>query len=270
MAALRPGGLADAAEAIRTTDTCSKTARRPADLGRGRRAVVAGMAKGSGMIHPDMATMLAVVVTDAPVSPAGLRTLLREGCARSFHRITVDGDQSTNDTVLALASGAVAGRPIGPGRPGWAGLRAALQAVLEQLAIQIARDGEGATRLVEVVVRGARTEADAATLARAIARSPLVKTAVHGGDPNWGRILSAAGSCGVAFDPGRATVRIGRTALYRQGSVAGARARAGAERAMTRDPVRIGLELAGGRAEATAWTCDLSAEYIRINADYTT
>ena len=270
--ALAPSAVAsaaDAARAIMTTDTRPKVAALELELG-GRAVHVSGFAKGAGMIHPRLATMLAVVTTDARVEPAILDAALRRAADRSFNRVSVDGDMSTNDTVLLLASGA-SGVEIG--KDTLEAFQAALTAVCASLARQIARDGEGATRLVEIEVTGATSEPEAHAVANAIARSLLVKTAIHGGDPNWGRILAAAGSCGVDLDPDRLTLALGappeEVRMVTRGLPAGADPKRAA-RALASDPVIVRLDLGRGEARATVWTCDLSAEYVAINAHYTT
>jgi glutamate N-acetyltransferase/amino-acid N-acetyltransferase len=266
-AALR--GAAAAARAILTTDTRTKTAVVDVPVGV-RQIAIRGFAKGAGMIHPNMATMLAVVTTDAALAPAALQEALRAAVARSFNRVSVDGDMSPNDTVLLLASGASG---VALDRAGAAAFTAALTDACASLAKQIARDGEGATRLVEITVTGARDEAEAHTVADSIARSPLVKTAIHGGDPNWGRVLAAAGYSGGAIDPDRLTLGIGAPGeaitLVRDGLPVGYDEGA-ASALLRRDPVLIRLDLGLGGGEATVWTCDLSAEYVAINAHYTT
>jgi glutamate N-acetyltransferase/amino-acid N-acetyltransferase len=260
---------AAAVRAIMTTDTQPKTAA--ADLlVEGRPVAIRGFAKGAGMIHPGMATMLAVLTTDAALPAPRLDALLRAACDRSFNRLSVDGDMSTNDTVLFLASGA-SGARLGPAdEPAF---QAALLDVCVSLARQIACDGEGATRLVEITVSGAAREGDAHRVADAIARSPLFKTAVHGGDPNWGRVLAAAGASGVDFDARRATLEFGAGAAAVRVVEQGIRARydeADAAARLRQNPVIVRLDLGAGAAEATVWTCDLSAAYVSINADYTT
>jgi glutamate N-acetyltransferase/amino-acid N-acetyltransferase len=239
----------------------------------GRAISVSGIAKGAGMIHPQMATMLSVITTDLAVPPGDLDALLRAAVACSFNRISVDGDRSTNDTVLFLASGAsgVSLEALDPG--GRLAFGAALLRVCTDLARQIARDGEGATRLVEIEVSGARDEREAHVVADSIARSPLVKTAVHGGDPNWGRVLAAAGYSGAAVDPNTMSLSFGpdddAVAVVAAGLPLPFDARAASER-LRRDPVRIALDLGLGDERATVWTCDFSAEYVAINAHYTT
>ena len=259
---------ADAARAITTTDTRPKIAAAVARVA-GREVRGAGFAKGAGMIHPNMATMLAVLTTDAAIEPARLQRALEAAVARSFNRISVDGDMSTNDTVLALASGA-SGAAVGDAdEPAFA---AALAEACASLARQIARDGEGATRLVELRVTGAASEAQAHRVGDAIACSPLVKTAVHGNDPNWGRILAAAGYSGEAIEPARVRLWFGgRDALQlldRGLPLPFDAARASA--LLREDPAIVRLDLGLGDASAIVWTCDFSAEYVRINADYTT
>jgi glutamate N-acetyltransferase / amino-acid N-acetyltransferase len=269
--ALRSGSAltsaGDAARAIMTTDTRAKLASAEVSLGNGR-VRVAGFAKGAGMIHPNMATMLAVVTTDARVEPARLQRCLRAAVERSFNRISVDGDMSTNDTVLVLASGA-SGAVVDDA--GEVDFTDALTDVCASLARQVARDGEGATRLVELRITGGATEAQAHRVGDAIACSPLVKTAIHGNDPNWGRILAAAGYSGEAIEPERVGLWFGDgdvQLLDRGLPLAFDAARASA--LLQQDPAIIHLDLGLGPASAIVWTCDFSAEYVRINADYTT
>ena len=261
-------GAGDAARAITTTDTRPKIAAAEARL-RGGAVRVAGFAKGAGMIHPGLATMLALITTDARLDPPSLERALRAAVTGSFNRISVDGDMSTNDTVLVLASG-VSGTAVGDTDHGE--FTTALTATCASLARQIARDGEGATRLVELRVTGAASEPQAHRVGDAIACSPLVKTAFHGRDPNWGRILAAAGYSGEAVDPDRLCLWFGegdRVQLLDRGLPVGFdRARASA--LLGEDPACIHLDLGLGDASATLWTCDLSAEYVRINAEYTT
>ena len=273
IAALRAPGAskaaADAARAITTTDTRPKVAAASASLPGGP-VDVRGFAKGAGMIHPNMATMLAVIATDARIAPDWLDRALREAVARSFNRVSVDGDMSTNDTVLALASGA-SGIEIGDREA--AAFGAALAEVCVSLARQIARDGEGATRLIEIVVSGARSESEAHRVGDAIACSPLVKTAVHGGDPNWGRILAAAGYSGAEVEPERTRLWFGegdRAVQLLERGLPLPFDRSGASALLREDPVRLRLDLGQGGDSATVWACDLSAEYVSINADYTT
>jgi len=263
-----PAGAAAFAHAIMTTDTVEKTLAVRTVIGR-RLVSLGGSCKGAGMISPNLATMLAFLTTDAAVSPAMLRRALKAAVARSFNCITVDGDMSTNDTLLLLANGAAGNPRID--RPGRAfdQFAAALEFVCVRLAKSIVRDGEGATRFVEIRVTGARSDKDARTVARAIANSPLVKCAVHGGDPNWGRIVCRAAGCGAAFDPAKTRLRLGGALAYSRGLPA----RTSLDRlqaAMKEKDVDIALDLGLGRGTATMWTCDLSRDYVKINADYHT
>ena len=229
---------------------------------------VGGIAKGAGMIEPLMATMLGFVTTDADIAPALLHRVLASVVDRTFNAITVDGECSTNDTVLALASGA-SGVTIGGGG-GEDALIAGLEAVCRELALMIVRGGEGATKLVAVRVTGAASAAAAKQAARTVANSPLVKTAVHGGDPNWGRLVAATGRSGVPFDLGHARVRIGPAVLFRDGQPFDGEAPRAADYLRGTD-IDIEIDLGtGGAHEATVWTCDLSAEYVRINGEYRT
>lgn len=262
-------GAGFAARAVMTTDTRPKIASGQFQVA-GRGVTISGFAKGAGMIHPNMATMLSVITTDAAIAPALLQDALAGAVARSFNRISVDGDMSTNDTVLLLASGLV---PMGETPEALAQFAEALASVCVSLAKQIAGDGEGATRLIEISVSGAADEAMAHTVADSIARSPLVKTAVHGGDPNWGRILAAAGYSGAEIDPQRITLSFGpqgrQITVLRQGMPASYAEREAAA-LFREDPVLISLDLGLGQAATTVWTCDFSKEYVEINAHYTT
>ncbi len=254
------------ARAIMTTDTVAKVAYAPA-FDNGDTFRIAGMAKGAGMIMPDMATMLSFVVTDAEVEPALLAELLRKSVDCTFNCITVDSDTSTNDTVLVLANGA-SGHRVERGSEGEFYDR--LVAVNTELAKAIVRDGEGATRIAEVNVLGAPSDATAKRLAMAIANSPLVKTALAGADPNWGRILGAAGKCGVQFDLRKVEVSLAGTLVCANGS----RAQfdeGPVQKAMLLDTVPIEFRILGSDSgSARVWTCDFTDEYIRINADYRT
>ncbi len=257
-----------AAQAIMTTDPFPKEACATITVG-GRTVTIGGMAKGSGMIGPDMAphaTMLAFVTTDAAVPLPLLQRALTEVADETFNAISVDGDTSTNDTVMLLANGA-SGATVGDAD--YAPFVQALRAVCLELALGIVRGGEGATKLVTVVVSGAANVADARKTAKAIATSLLVKTAIHGGDPNWGRLLAVAGRSGVAFDAGRARVTIGSIVLFENGRPYDDRAPQAADY-LTRTDVTVGVDLGAGSATSTMWTCDLSAEYVKINAEYRT
>jgi glutamate N-acetyltransferase/amino-acid N-acetyltransferase len=222
------------------------------------------MAKGAGMIHPDLATMIAVITTDACLAPAALERMLRRVVDRTFHCMTVDGDTSTNDMVAILANGASGAKAEGR----WsAWFEKGLTRVCEALAKSIARDGEGATKFVEILVAGASSVADARRVGKSIARSPLVKTALYGEEPNWGRIVCAAGASGVSLDPSRLSVRICGIPVFRRGEPVSLHKRQARQLLRTAD-VRIVLDLAAGDKAATVWTCDLSREYIDINAGY--
>ena len=269
--ALSPEGGSAAATAILTTDLIDKQISLEADLG-GRRVRIGGMAKGSGMIHPNMATMLGYLTCDAGVPADVWQAMVQRAVQRSFNAITVDGDTSTNDCFLAFA----AGEPLSPEH--FDALEAGLTAVSQHLAKAIARDGEGATCLIEVLVEGAAGDADAIAIARTICGSSLVKCAVHGRDPNWGRIVAAAGRSGVAFDPEAVALWLGAFQLMAGGQpLPFDRAAASTylkERAsgtyLQDDTVAIRLVVGAGPGQGCAWGCDLSDQYVRINADYTT
>ncbi|MBI3977504.1 MAG: bifunctional glutamate N-acetyltransferase/amino-acid acetyltransferase ArgJ [Chloroflexi bacterium] len=264
---LSPTGGAEFARAIITTDSHPKTlaVRFEAD---GRAVTVAGAAKGAGMIHPNMATMLAFITTDAAVAAADLQAMLRRSADRSFNAITIDGDTSTNDTLLALANGAT-GVAITPGTPAAAAFQAGLDHVCQTLARQVARDGEGATRLMEVRVEGARTDEDAGRHARTVAGSMLVKSAVHGADPNWGRILAAMGRSGAYLEEPSVDLWVGDVQVMAGGRpLAFDEALASAH--LKGENVLIRAQLNLGTGTGIAWGCDLSEEYVTFNSDYTT
>jgi glutamate N-acetyltransferase/amino-acid N-acetyltransferase len=260
----REGG-ADAARAILTTDTRPKEACVRFSLG-GETLTVGAMAKGAGMIAPNMATMLAFFTTDAAVDPGLLARALREAVGESLNRVTVDGDTSTNDMALLLASGARPAPPIQEGR-GYDAFRAALTEAARRIAEMIVRDGEGATRMAEIRVEGARQAADADRIARVVADSPLVKTALHGGDPNWGRILAAVGRSGVDLDMSRVDIFLGDVWVA-EGGCARDYDEEAAHRAMIEDPARIRVRLGQGQAAGWIWTSDFSRGYVDINAHY--
>jgi glutamate N-acetyltransferase/amino-acid N-acetyltransferase len=261
----RHGGPS-AARAIMTTDPFPKEAAVEVTTPSGTFRV-GGIAKGSGMIEPLMATMLAVVTTDAQVPPALLQRALSAVTDVTFNAITVDGECSTNDCVFAMANGA-SGIAIGEAEYGL--LVDALTRVCEPLAIGVVRGGEGATKLVTIEVSGGRTDAEAKQAARAVANSPLVKTAIHGADPNWGRLVAVMGRAGVGFDLDRARVRIGDVELFADGRPFDERAPQASDHLMGRD-VLLRLDLGtGGAGAARMWTCDLSADYVKINAEYRT
>jgi glutamate N-acetyltransferase/amino-acid N-acetyltransferase len=255
------------ARAIMTTDTFPKSCVVRSEVG-GKPVYLAGVAKGAGMIHPRMATLLSFLTTDALIGPRTLQNLLRAAVQVSFNRITVDGDTSTNDTVLALASG-VSAVGVRPGNTSWAWFLEGLTQLCQTLAKMIARDGEGAKKLVIVEVQGARKPSDAERIARAIANSPLVKTAIAGSDPNWGRIICAAGYSGALFDPDKVDIRVNDLLLCRDGVDAGFDD-ASARKELDRKEMTLRLDLHQGKASAHIWTCDLTHDYITINASYRT
>ncbi|MCO5108513.1 MAG: bifunctional glutamate N-acetyltransferase/amino-acid acetyltransferase ArgJ [Burkholderiaceae bacterium] len=258
----------DAAEAIMTTDTLPKGASREVDAG-GRRVVVTGIAKGSGMIRPNMATMLGYIATDAALPQPLLARWVREVADLSFNRVTVDGDTSTNDSLLLLASGASGVAIADDGAPGAAALKAAITEVAQELAQALARDGEGATKFITIEVERAASGAEAAAVAYSIAHSPLVKTAFFASDPNLGRILAAIGYAGIAdldvdrvdlyLDDVHVATRGGRHPAYREED---------GQRVMRQAEIRVRVVLDRGEASTTVWTCDLSHDYVSINADY--
>ena len=252
------------ARAIMTTDTRPKLASARFSYGGGN-GVLTGVAKGAGMIHPHLATMLVYLFTDIAATPAELRRSLRPVTARTFNRISVDGDTSTNDTVLLLASGALDHRqPTAADRGRFA---AALEAVCASLAGQIVADGEGVRHVVRLRVEGARTEAEAEQVARTIANSPLVKTAWAGADPNWGRILAAVGRSGVPVNPGHVDIFLGAQQVCRRGSACAFDERR-AHRTLSQPRFEVRVRLGRGRAAASFLTCDLTADYVGVNASY--
>jgi glutamate N-acetyltransferase / amino-acid N-acetyltransferase len=255
------------AEAILTTDTRAKEASVEVEVG-GRTVTVGGTAKGSGMIHPNMGTMLAFLTTDAAVEPGCLQETLGRATERSFNRVTVDGDTSPSDMALLLANGAAENDPLTTASPDYPAFAGAVESVARTLAKEIARDGEGATRLVEVVVEGAEDEEVAAALAKSVVGSSLVKAAVFGEDANWGRVLTAMGSAGVPFDPDGLELWFGPVKVFEGAPVPHETAEANAS--LASGEVRITARLNRGEASATAWGCDLSYEYVRINGSYRT
>lgn len=263
---LAPGGWEAAAKAIMTTDTFAKGAGATVALPGGAVAI-AGFAKGSGMIAPDMATMLVYIFTDAKIAPDALQGMLSRLNARSFNCITVDSDTSTSDTLLMGATGA-AGVEILPDSDEAALFEQALFGVMQDLALQVVRDGEGATKLLEVHVTGAADEADANRAALAIANSPLVKTAVAGEDPNWGRVVMAVGKSGAAADRDRLSISFGDILVAEKGWVAASYSEAAGAAYMKQPELLLRVDLGLGAGEARVWTCDLTYDYIRINADY--
>jgi glutamate N-acetyltransferase / amino-acid N-acetyltransferase len=259
-------GNKDAAEAIMTTDIFSKECAVRIPVGPSV-ITIGGMAKGSGMIAPNMATMLAFVSTDALISPSALQLALRTANNHSFNRITVDGDMSTNDMLLVLANGFAKNEEIQENTPAFRQFLAGLEYVLVQLAKMIARDGEGATKFVEIIVNGARTEDEAAQAARAIANSNLVKTALHGADANWGRILCAVGYSGIDFNPDSTEISFGDLPVLKKNYEI-VLDEEKAKAILSKESVSVSVNLNQGSAEARFWTCDLTKEYIHINASY--
>jgi len=254
--------------AICTTDTRPKTAAASFSM-TGKRIHLVGCAKGAGMIHPNMATTLAFVATDANILPALLQKTLRDVTTRTFNAISIDGDTSTNDTLLVLANGAAGAPPIKSGSTAHSAFSRALEEVCHSLALQIVADGEGAQRVIEIEVRGAKTEGAARRIGQTIATSPLVKTAFAGGDPNWGRIFAAAGRAGVKFDPDRVDIHMAGIPVLRRGQPLDFNERAASNRLLEKN-VHIRMDLHAGRSSARYWTCDFTAEYVRINASYRT
>src|SRR5437879_7939397 len=260
--------FAEVSLAICTTDTRPKTAAASFKMA-GKRIHIVGCAKGAGMIHPNMATTLAFVTTDAEIAPALLQKTLRDVTSRTFNSISIDGDTSTNDTLLVLANGAAGAPSIKAGSSAHRAFTAALEEVCRPLALQIVADGEGAQRVIEIEVRGAKTEAAAKRIAETIATSPLVKTAFAGGDPNWGRIFAAAGRSGVKFDTALVDIKMAGISVLRRGQPLDFNERAASNKLLT-EHVLLVVDLHAGKAMARYWTCDFTAEYVRINASYRT
>lgn len=254
--------------AIMTTDTRPKWAAAKCRIG-GKQARIIGCAKGAGMIHPDMATMLSFIATDAAIAPMLLQRALRRAVAPTFNAITVDGDTSTNDTLAVLANGQSGAQKIASENADYGRFCAALESVCRSLALAVVADGEGAQRVIEIEVRGAASDRAADQVARTIANSPLVKTALAGADPNWGRILAAAGRSGVKFDFERADVHLAGMLVCHRGREHPFNDRV-AHRKMLAKHVPIVLDLHAGRGSARIWTCDFTGEYVDINASYRT
>jgi glutamate N-acetyltransferase/amino-acid N-acetyltransferase len=265
--ALSPDSFRSAARAIMTTDTVPKLCALQANIKR-KPVRLLGIAKGAGMIHPRMATMLAFILTDAAVTAPDLNRMLKTAVDASFNRITVDGDTSTNDTVIALANGH-SGMVAKAGTPDGSRFLAGLSQVCQTLAHMIVQDGEGAKKFIAVLVEGAASDADADRVARAIANSPLVKTAIAGCDPNWGRIICAAGYSGARFDPARVDIRINNLLLCWNG-IDGGFDEAAARAELDQSQLTLRIDLHQGRASAYMWTCDFTPDYIAINASYRT
>jgi glutamate N-acetyltransferase/amino-acid N-acetyltransferase len=260
--------FAELSLAICTTDTRPKTAAASFKMA-GKKIHLVGCAKGAGMIHPNMATTLAFVVTDAAISPPLLQKTLHEVTRRTFNSISVDGDTSTNDTLLVLANGEAGAPTIKRGSKAHRAFTAVLEEVCQSLALQIVADGEGAQRVIEIEVRHAKSEAAARRIAETIATSPLVKTAFAGGDPNWGRIFAAAGRSGVKFDPALVDIHMAGIPVLRRGQPLDFNERAASNKLLS-EHVPVVVDLHAGDARARYWTCDFTAEYVRINASYRT
>jgi glutamate N-acetyltransferase / amino-acid N-acetyltransferase len=263
---LSTGGIDALSHAILTTDVGPKVAQATFTID-GKRGRLVGVAKGAGMIHPNMATMLGFVMTDAAVDAATLQKMLKIAVDGSFNSISVDGDTSTNDTVLLLASGKLGNAVADANSADLADFQRALNTICRNLAWMIVRDGEGAIRVMEVEVTGARTDRDAKLAAHAIATSPLVKTALHGGDPNWGRILAAVGRSGARFSLRKISLHAGNIALVVNGEPAAYREK-DAAKVFARERVPLRVDLGGGKASAVVLSCDLGHDYVSLNADY--
>lgn len=266
----RTAAHGEAAErAIMTTDTKPKSACAQVKIG-GKTITVGGMAKGSGMIEPNMATMLGFVTTDAAITKSMLRRALLLALAKSFNRVVVDGDESTNDSLFILASGAAGNETIAKGGADFDLFLAALESVCVSLAKQMAKDGEGATKFVTVTVKGAKSEADAARAARSVAKSPLAKTSWFGKDPNWGRVLAAVGYSGAAVEDMKAEVFYDKVWAFKRGKIADEAQLAKLAKVLAKDEFEVVVDLHLGSAESSIYTCDFSLDYVHINADYTT
>jgi len=264
---LSAAGWEQAAEAIMTTDMYPKLSIVQEEIG-GKTITVAGIAKGSGMIHPNMATMLCFIVTDAALSAPLLKKALIASTEKSFNLITVDGDTSTNDMILCMANGAAGNKRIKPASKEFKKFQACLDAVARALARQVVRDGEGATKFVEIGVRNAKNPVEAKRAAMAVAKSSLVKTALFGEDANWGRIMAALGNAGVEMDEARTDIMIGKAKIVEKGLGMGKAADREASLALKQREVQIVIDLHKGKGASVVWTCDLSYEYIKINAAY--
>jgi len=266
---LSPQGGKAAAEAIMTTDTHPKEAAVRVEIG-GRPVTIGGIAKGVAMLEPHLATMFCFVASDAAVARGALAPVLRRAVDRSFNRTTVDSDQSTSDTVAVLTNGLAENTPLEAGSRGIRQFAAGLDAVMTKLARMLVRDGEGATKLVTVTVRGAASSPDALSAARAVANSPLVKTAINGQDPNWGRIMMALGKSPARIDPGKVAIAFGEERLVERGMQKEGVRLERIREIMGLSEYEIAIDLGLGRGEDRVWTCDLSEEYVRLNAKYTT
>lgn len=266
---LSPQGGRSANEAILTTDTRTKEAAVRLEVG-GRPVTIGGMSKGVAMLEPHLATMLCFVATDAAATRESLDAATRRAVERSFNRITVDGDQSTSDTVVVLANGLAENAPLGPGARGLRQFARGLEAVMARLARLMVQDGEGATRLVAIAVRGAASRRDALAAARSIANSPLVKTAINGQDPNWGRLMMALGKSPARVEAARVRIAFDGEPVVESGMLKESVRLDRIREIMGSSEYTITVDLGLGRGEETVWTCDLSEEYVRLNSKYTT
>ncbi|MGD2278828.1 MAG: bifunctional glutamate N-acetyltransferase/amino-acid acetyltransferase ArgJ [Candidatus Omnitrophota bacterium] len=265
---LSPEGLSDAADGIMTTDRFSKIASRVFTI-KGKEVTVTGVAKGAGMIDPNMATMLSYVMTDVNITEGALNLALREGCEASFNAITVDGEMSTNDTVMLLANGQALNPIVTETRADFEVFKKNLDAVMKELAGMIVQDGEGASKFIEVRVKGARTKEEAKKAAGSIANSILVKCAVQGGDPNWGRVASSVGASGAVFNMDKLEISLDGVAFFKKGkSVSPASGKKA--KVFKKKNAKIEVNMHSGRSEATAYTCDISKKYLTLNSYYTT
>jgi glutamate N-acetyltransferase/amino-acid N-acetyltransferase len=267
--ALSPQGGRAAAEAIMTTDTRPKEAALRVEVG-GRPVTIGGIAKGVAMLEPHLATMFCFVATDVVIAPDALRTVVRRAVEGTFNRVTVDGDQSTSDTVAVLANGIAENAPLEPGARGFSAFSRALEALMQRLARMLVADGEGATKLVMVTVRGAASRRDALLAARSVANSPLVKTAINGADPNWGRIMMALGKSAARVDQDKIAIAVGEEALVERGVLREGVRLVRIREIMGGQEYEITIDLGLGRGEDRMWTNDLSEEYVRLNSKYTT
>ena len=257
------------AEAIMTTDTTPKIVSRQFLTQNRKRAVICGLAKGAGMIHPDLATLLCFIITDIAINRRLLQKSLMTSVERSFNSLTIDGDTSTNDSVLILANGRASNRPINSASRDFLRFQNNLNEVTRGLAELIARDGEGATKLVRIIIRNAESGINAKKIARHIASSPLVKTALYGSDPNWGRLMAAIGSSRIRIDPQRIDIYFGKLQVTRNGEPASYSERK-AKRILEKKEIEIVIDLKQGRSGAKVYTCDLTPDYVNINSCYST
>lgn len=264
---LSPASIKNAATAIMTTDTFPKIASKQIKIG-GKTGTIAGIAKGAGMICPNMATMLSFIVTDIAISPGDLDAALKDAVNKSFNSLIVDNDMSTNDSVIIMANGALGNRPVSKRSRFYQGIKNALCDITKDLALMIAGDGEGATKLIEVTVKGAGTGSDAEKVARAVAGSMLVKTAVYGKDPNWGRIIAAVGYSGAEINEEKIDIYLGKVKLVSRGTGTGKEKSAAGF--LGGKKIVITIDLGSGSRSARCVTCDLTEDYIKINAHYTT